>query len=322
MACFHRGNLGVAHTPISMSTATVSARTAYATLAVVIVSWGLMWTVSKLLLLYLTPLWATALRTVVGAAALLVISLLRGRLVWPVRGDLVPILSISLLHMCVFSILTHIGLQYVSAGRTVVLAYTTPLWVVPAAWYFLGERISRARAIGLLLGLTGLACIFNPVSFDWSDRQALFGNGLILLGAMCWAANIVIIRAHRWVTPPFELTFWQALLATVLLSMLAWSTDGLPEPAWDWELVALLAYGGIVGTAVGYWAMVIVNRALPASATSLGLLAVPVVGLLISKVVLNEAMDSGLLVGTVLIIGGIALDTLNWGRRPSRDGGQ
>ena len=207
--------------PQKMSKDSLSRRQALALLTVVVLAWGFTWVVSKLLQ-YMTPLWAVAARSAVaprpavigtGAAP-------RG---WPVRADIPVILSVGLLHMGAFAALVSLGLQHVPAGRSVVLAYTTPLWVIPAARLFLGEPIGPGRRAGLLLGLAGLLLIFNPLAFDWSDRAAIFGNALVLLAALCWAANIVYVRAHRWVTPPFELAFWQALLATVVLSAVAWA---------------------------------------------------------------------------------------------------
>ena len=69
--------------------------------------------------------------------------------------------------------LVHWGLQYVPAGRAALLAYSTPIWVVPAAMLFLGERLTGLRVLGLLAGLGGLAVLFNPLSFDWSDGQTV-----------------------------------------------------------------------------------------------------------------------------------------------------
>ena len=165
-------------------------------------------------------------------------------MVRPVRANIPVILSVGLLHMGAFAALVSLGLQHVPAGRSVVLAYTTPRWVIPAARLFLGEPIGPGRRAGLLLGLAGLILIFNPLAFDWSDRAAIFGNALVLLAALCWAANIVYVRAHRWVTPPFELAFWQALLATVVLSAAAWATEGAPRVIWGADLAWLLGYGG------------------------------------------------------------------------------
>lgn len=297
-----------------MSTEILPRRQALSLLIVVVLAWGLTWIVSKLLLQYMTPLWAVAARSVVGAAALLALGLALRRVAWPVRADIPVILSVGLLHMGAFAALVSLGLQYVPAGRSVVLAYTTPLWVIPAARVFLGEPIGRGRQLGMALGLLGLAVIFNPLAFDWDNREAVFGNGLVLLAALCWAANIVYVRAHRWVTPPFELAFWQALLASGVLAAVAWAAEGAPRVVWHADLAWLLGYGGVFGIAVAYWAAVNVNRSLPAGVTAIGLLGVPVVGLLCSAAMLHEPLTLPLSLGMAFIVGGIAAGVLDKGR--------
>lgn len=294
-----------------MSTQILPRRQALSLLIVVVLAWGFTWVVSKLLLQYMTPIWAVAARSVAGAAALLALGLALRRVAWPVKADIPVILSVGLLHMGAFAALVSLGLQYVPAGRSVVLAYTTPLWVIPAARVFLGEPIGRGRQLGLALGLLGLVVIFNPLAFDWRNREAVFGNGLVLLAALCWAANIVYVRAHRWVTPPFELAFWQALLASGVLAAVAWAAEGAPRVTWSPDLGWLLGYGGVFGIAVAYWAAVNVNRSLPAGVTSIGLLGVPVVGLLCSAVVLHEPLSAPLLLGMALIVAGIAAGVLD-----------
>lgn len=297
-----------------MSTEILPRRQALSLLIVVVLAWGFTWIVSKLLLQYMTPLWAVAARSVVGAAALLVLGVALRRVAWPVRADIPVILSVGLLHMGAFAALVSLGLQYVPAGRSVVLAYTTPLWVIPAARVFLGEPIGRGRQLGLALGLLGLAVIFNPLAFDWGNHEAVFGNGLVLLAALCWAANIVYVRAHRWVTPPFELAFWQALLASGVLAAVAWTAEGAPRVVWHADLAWLLGYGGVFGIAVAYWAAVNVNRSLPAGVTAIGLLGVPVVGLLCSAAMLHEPLTLPLSLGMAFIVGGIAAGVLDKGR--------
>src|SRR5947199_6041221 len=131
---------------------------------------------------------------------------------------------------------TAAGLQFVPAGRAIVLGYTTPLWVAIGAAMFLSEHITRRRAIGIGCGLAGLAVIFNPRTLEWGDRNALIGSGLILLAAVCWAANIVYVRAHKWISTPFQLVFWQVLLAAGILSTVAMLTDGVPRIAWTIHL--------------------------------------------------------------------------------------
>jgi drug/metabolite transporter (DMT)-like permease len=212
--------------------------------------------------------------------------------------------------MVAFSALVAIGLQFVPAGRAIVLGYTTPLWVIPAARLLLGEPITRRHLAGGALALAGLAIMFNPASFDWSDGRALLGNGLLLLAAACWAVSIVYVRAHKWISTPFQLVFWEVLLATGLLALLALFFDGVPRVEWTLPLVLLLLYGGVCGNALAYWAVAMVNRSLPAATTSLGLLATPVVGTFSAAITLDEPITQTLFSAMVLIVGGIALSTI------------
>jgi drug/metabolite transporter (DMT)-like permease len=278
-------------------------------LLTVVLAWGLVWPVNKVLLESLSPLWLMALRSALATVALFAIAGARGRLAPPPRADLPVVLSITLLHMIGFGVLAAWGLQTVPAGRSVVLAYTTPLWVAPAAALVLGERLTARRLVGVVVGLVGLLVLFNPLAFDWTSRAAVLGNGAIVLAALLWAASIVHIRAHRWTSTPFDLVPWEMLLATAIVIPLAFASDGPPRLEWSGRVVALLLYAGIPGTAVAYWATAMASRALPAVTTSLGLLATPVLSVTVATLWLHEPVTLSLLAALVLILGGVAVGT-------------
>lgn len=294
----------------------LSRRTALLLFAIVVVSWGLNWAVTKVIVHSVFPLWATAIRTAIASVTLLVVQLARGEFIIPRKGDWPVVAAIALLHMVAFSALVAFGLKFAPVGRSIVLGYTTPLWVVPGAALFLKEPMTRARLAGTALGLLGLVAMFNPLAFDWSDKDALVGSALILLAALCWAANILYVRAHKWLSTPFQLTFWQTLLATCVLSTLALFFDGVPQIAWSPSLLGAFLYGGIFGTALAYWAMAMVNRSLPAATTSLGILATPMIGVVVSTLALGETIDISLLVAMVIILSGIAVGTIPLTRGP------
>lgn len=277
--------------------------------SVVVLVWGLSYPVTKLTVESLSPLWTVALRSLIGAVALLVLHAVLGNLAVPRRGDIAVILGIALPHLVAFSTLVAIGVQFVPAGRAVVLAYTTPIWVIPLARLFLGEPITGRHLLGSAVAIAGLAVMFNPAAFDWADPLALLGNGLLLLAAACWAGSIVYVRAHRWVSTPFQLVFWQVLVAAGLLLVLALLFEGVPRIEWTPSLCLLLMYGGLCTTALASWAMTMVNRSLPAAITSLGLLATPVVGTLSASLALGERIDPAILGAMALILSGIALGT-------------
>ena len=293
-----------------------SRREGPAALLTVVVCWGLTWPVNKVLLEDLSPAWMMALRSAIATVGLFAIALARGRLVVPPRADLPVVLSITLLHMVGFGVLAAWGLRLVPTGRSVVLAYTTPLWVVPGAWLFLGERLTARRIIGVSVGLIGLVTLFNPTAFDWTSRNAILGNGAILIAALLWAASILHIRGHRWRATPLDLVPWEMLLATAIVTPLAYALDGAPAPTWSGRLVALLLYAGIPGTAVAYWATALASRNLPAVTTALGLLATPVLSVVVATLWLGEPLTVALVVAIVLILGGVAIGARSETREP------
>jgi drug/metabolite transporter (DMT)-like permease len=274
-------------------------------------SWGIGWPVNRAILYHLPPLSTVAIRSAIATVALFAIAAAQRRLVVPSREDLPVVLSISLLHMIGYAVLVSIGLLFVPVGRSVVLAYTTPLWVTPGAAVFLGERLTLRRGAGVVLGIGGLALLFNPLAFDWHNRAALLGNAALLLAALLWAVSILHIRAHRWRATPFDLIPWEMALATVVVFALSLMIDGWPAIEWTPNLAWLLLYSGLPGSALAVWGAAVASQNLPAVTTSLGLLAAPVIGIAASAVVLGEAPTLMLGVSVLLIVGGIALGTLS-----------
>lgn len=275
--------------------------------AFVVAAWSLNWVVMKVAVQEVTPLWAVAIRTALAALVLFPCLFATRQLVLPPRADLPVILVIALFHMVAFAGLMTAGLVFVPASSAIVLGYTTPLWVAPAAFLFLGERVSARQAAGIVVGIAGLLVLFKPGSFAWGDETVLLGNGLVILAALCWSVSIVYTRAHRWKATPLQLMPWQCLLATIVLVILAISVEGAPPPRIGTPALLALTYNGIVGTALGFWAMTVVNRRVPATTASLGVLATPVLGIGLSAIILAEGLDPLLVVSALTILLGIAL---------------
>jgi drug/metabolite transporter (DMT)-like permease len=288
----------------------LSTRKATALFVIVVIAWGINWSVTKLLVEAIPPLWTAAIRSWIALLGLLVVLKLSGNLIVPRPGDIPVVLSVALLHMTLFSVLIAAGLRFLPASKGIVLGYTTPLWVALATPALRKERLSGTNVAGVVLGLLGLAVILNPASLDWGDLNIMIGAGMVILAAMCWAANIVYIRQHRWIASPLQLLVWQVLVATIVLSSMAMISEGWPHVRWSRNLDVLFLYSGFIGTALAYWAMSMVNRSLPALTTSLGLTATPIVGIISAAVILGEPVDMTLAVAATLIVGGIALTTL------------
>jgi drug/metabolite transporter (DMT)-like permease len=280
-------------------------------LAAIILVWGSNWPIMKIGLQSIPPLTFAAVRLGTGAVCLFAVLAVLGRLRLPERRDYPVIFSVGIIQMAVFLILVNLGLSRVDAGRSAILAYTTMLWVTPAAVLFLGERLSLRKTLGLLAGLAGVGVMFNPLSFDWEDAELLMGNALLMAAALCWAIAILHVRAHDWRARPLDLAPWQLLAGfVVVLPVALWFEADLPIH-WSATLVGVLAYNGPIATGFAIWAWVSINRALPAITTSIGSLGVPAVGVLASALVLDEAFSVTNLLGLAFIVTGLAVISLD-----------
>ncbi|MEX0870237.1 MAG: DMT family transporter, partial [Aquisalimonadaceae bacterium] len=280
-------------------------------LLLVILIWGVNWPVMKVGLDYIPPLYFTVIRLLLGGLCMLLVAVVAGKFRLPTREEWPLVLGVGLIQIGAFLALVTVALQFVPAGRSAILAYTTSIWVLPVAAMTLGERLSGARLLGFGLGIGGVAVMFNPFGLDWTKPGVLLGNGLLLLAALLWALLIVFVRARRHQGPPLVLAPWQFAVAAVMLAPAAVLFEDAGRIQWSSpELLVILFYNGTLATAFCIWAMITITRSLPAVTTSIASLGVPAFGLFASAVALGERLSATNVLGLLLIAGGVIVVAL------------
>jgi drug/metabolite transporter (DMT)-like permease len=278
-----------------------------ALLALLILSWAISWPVIKVGVADVPPLWYACFRYAIAASCLFAFVAARHELVRPARADW-PLVAISgVFQMAAYSALVALALTVLPPGRASVLAFSTPIWVVPLARWWLNERASRAALLGTSLGLLGVLAIASPAVHAENGEQVR-AYALLLTAAVCWSVSIVAVRSHRFASTPLSLAPWQMVIAACLLLPLALVVEGAP-PSIGPSGVASLAFVGTVATGFAYWAVVDVGRHFRAAVLSMALLAAPTLGILISALTLGESIGASLVAGVLLIATGIRLVT-------------
>lgn len=288
----------------------------YVLVILLIIIWGLCWPINKIGLAFMPPIWYAAFRLLIGMISLFIIAVFSRKLIIPNRRDLPIVLVIGFLQMALFLSLITIGLDHVSAGRSAILVYTTPIWVMPLAILFFNEKLNKYNAIGFLLGMLGIFTLFSPWGMDWADSDALLGNGLLLLAALCWAVAILCARNMTWYRTPIELVPWQLLMGTCLVFIAAYSYQPSPSIDFNDTLIGSLLVTGVLGAAFGYWGSIVVSKELPSITVSLCFLAIPVSGLIFSALILHEPITFLIIVAMFFILTGIAF--VAWGNHKQR----
>lgn len=281
-------------------------RAALVQLAIVVFIFGAAGPVIRIGLAEATPSWLAFWRALLSFGTMLVLTGARGRLVLPARRDWAAVIAVGVFQLGAFFALLHTALTIVPVGRSVLLCYTTSLWLVPISVLVLGERLDARRVVAVILGLAGIVTLANPWAVDWSDPGQLPAHGLLLLAALSWAIAIAVLRASSAATPLVDLLPWQFGLATLVLLPVAAVLE--PEggvtlgPSSGFALLFL----GVIGGPLATWAANSVSRALPVVVSSLGFLGVPVISLALSVAFLGEALTPSLLAGAALIMAGLA----------------
>lgn len=276
-----------------------------------ILSLGSNWPILKMALRSTTPVWLTEGRLVCAGLLYLLALAVRGKLRWPPRSEWPIILLIGLFQSALMFSLVTIGVSHVGAGRAAILVYSMPIWIIPGAMLWLGERVSKPQILGLAIGIVGILVLFNPIDFDWSNRSVVFGNACVLLASLSWSIALLGTRGHRWRVDALEIMPFQTLLATVLLFPVAGVLEGWTPPIqWTPSLLWTFPYICLMGTFVPFWLILEASRRLPAIQVSLTQLATPVIGIVASALWIGEVPTAANIVGLALIIAGVIVATL------------
>ncbi len=290
--------------PAADATALPAAGLAQLALSVVLLSST--WPLAKYAVLRGTsPLWFAEGRAALSAVGAWVLLAVVGRIRPPGRADLPAVIGVGVFQLALFFLFAHLAVAWVPAGRTAVLANTTTMFVVPLSLLVLREPIPPRRWIAAALGLAGVAVLTGPWAIDWSQRTVLVGHAFLLAAALSFSIAIIVIRRFPPRQSMFVLLPWCFTLAALLiLPVVAWRERdggfGADPAAW-----AALLYVGVLAGSVGTWCVLQAAATLPSVVSSVGFLATPASGLLLSGLFLGEPITPDLIAGTLLILGGI-----------------
>ncbi len=280
-------------------------RRAAVVMVILVIVWGYSWVLSKVGLRFCGPLDFATLRTALGALTLL------PALLW-LRKPLRPqhpryALTIGLIQTAGFLLLNNYALSLGEAGKTAILVFTMPFWVLILGWPVLGERIDIGGWIAVGLAAIGLVFLLEP----WAMRAAWLANILAVLAGVCWALGVVFAKKlhNREPVDSFNFTFWQMLFGVIPMTIIATATHSRPIQ-WTPEFIAIFILLGVFATAGGWMMWLYVLHRMPAGTASMGSLAIPVIALVSSAIQLGERPHASELTGMAFIV--VALAIVSW----------
>ncbi len=275
--------------------------------ALVTVLWGLNWPAMKAAVDHFDPWTFRLLVLVLAGATLFGLAALQGhRLTLPREqrwAILLPAATVTAWHM-----FSAYGVAAVGGGRAAIIAFTMPLWTMLLSIWLLGERPTLVRVAALALGLLGLGLLL----VDDLENVGRAPAGVLLMfgGALAWAVGTVAVKMRDWQVSILVLTAWQLVLGVVPIGLIwAWrgadaDLAGIPASAWTGFL-----YCTFVAMVFCFYSYIRFVTLLPATVAAIGVMAIPVVGVVSSALLLGEPLGVIELSALALVVGGQALAT-------------
>jgi len=263
-------------------------RSLWLLVAVLSVVWGMNWPVLKLVIAEV-PVWTfRSLCFFAAFAGLVPIALARGVRVMP-REGWARIAAVGFFTVTAANVLLMLGMPMLPAGRSAVLYYTMPVWSVLLSAWWLDERLTLRRALGLVAGLAAVLLIASP-GFTGAE-VSIKGVLLVLSGALCWAVGTVLQKRLPVPLPSISYAAWVMLIGGLPIFVLVplFEPDALQAVA----AASPAAQAGIVYNMAlvfvfGWWAWIRIVERAPAGVAALSSLMTPVVGVIGGMLMLGE----------------------------------
>jgi drug/metabolite transporter (DMT)-like permease len=259
--------------------------------------WGYNWVVMKLAVQAAGPFQFAAIRTFFGAVMLFIVLYLSKR---PLALKEFPtMLALGLLQTCGFTGLLIWALMTGGAGKTAVLSYTMPFWVMLLAWPMLGEKVQGWQWLAVMFALFGIVLIFDPLHMKGDVVSMLMALG----SGISWAISAIVSKKLHQRRPDLDLlniTAWPTLLGSLPLIVVALL---VPMQTIDWSqtFVLTIIYSVFLSGSLAWVLWTYALQRLQAGVASMASMLAPVIGVVAAWLQLGERPSQLELVGMLFI---------------------
>ena len=113
------------------------------------------------------------------------------------------------------------GIARVPLAEGIALSFVAPLIAIYLSAVFLHEKVQQGAVAASLISLSGVLVIAAARATGEFSTDTLWGLGSIMISAILYAANITMMRAQAQAAGPVEIAFFQNLVVSVQLGLLA-----------------------------------------------------------------------------------------------------
>lgn len=272
--------------------------------------WGANFVLAGPVMADLPPLWAAAVRFLLGAALMFGIAAVRReQLLVLLRRHAAVYVMLGIVGITAFNLLFFYALQTSSANSASLIMAINPLLTALLAAAFLGEKLTGRHLLALPVALSGVVVVISHGEISrLASLSFAHGDLLMLAATLSWALYNVLTRRYMPQASPVANTSWiMAVGAALLLASALGSDTHIHVLGFKAGIaMAVMVVGGTV-LAYLFWGIGIAR--LGAARTSIFINLVPVFAMLIGAA-LGALPSAAQLAGGLLVLGGVTISML------------
>jgi drug/metabolite transporter (DMT)-like permease len=243
------------------------------------------------------------IRFSIAAMVIAIWALMSGRSLRPKDGQWKPLMIYSALFTAQLS-LFYLGLNRTHASRGTLLINMLPFLILILAHFFIpGERFTRRNLIGLILGFSGVACVFS--GDDAISSTIYAGDGMVLLATLIWACNTVFIKRIIGGFAPFHIVLYSMVFGLPFFLLQAYWFDDAVLKYFSMRALLAVIYQTFVTASFGFIAWNSMLKIYGAVTLHSFVFIMPLVGVVLSGWILSEPLYPNLWLALVLIAAGM-----------------
>ena len=244
-----------------------------------------------------------AIRFGVAAIAIFLWAKITGQNTALKKGQLHQVLIFSSLFTVQLS-LFYLGLSKSNASRGTLLANLLPFFILFLAHFFIaGDRITKQKFLGILLGFTGVVFMF--IDEERLSNGFRTGDLIILLAVFIWSCSTVYLKRVIGTFSPFQLVMYSTLFSVPFFIVEALLWDDSMVFHLDAPVIGALLYQSLVTASFGFVAWNTMLKKYGAVSLHAFVFIMPIAGVTLGGLVLGEPITIKILLALVFIVSGI-----------------
>jgi drug/metabolite transporter (DMT)-like permease len=244
-----------------------------------------------------------ALRFCLAAMAIFLWARLTGRSIVLKKGQIHQVMIFSALFTVQLS-LFYLGLSKSNASRGALLSNLLPFFILFLAHFFIpGERITRRKFFGILLGFIGVVFMFLD---EQAVQAGFFAGDLIILAAVTvWSCATVYLKRIISTFPPFQVVLYSTMFSVPLFFLGALIWDPTMVAHLNAPVMGALLYQSLVSASFGFVAWNTMLKKYGAVALHSFAFVMPISGVTLGGLLLGEPINIKILLALAFIVSGI-----------------